>query len=90
MNVYLIKSSYSNLKIKNTTKTVKKPDQPYLNFKFDEDLPYKTQVLPLKIKKTTKTAKKHDQPCLNLKFDKDLPNNIQVLSPQNKNYDINC
>ena len=28
------------------TYTVKKYNQPYLNFKFDKDLPNKTQVLP--------------------------------------------
>ena len=44
--IYPIKPRYSHLKIKNKTKTVKKRDQPYLNFKFDQDLPDKTKVLP--------------------------------------------
>jgi hypothetical protein len=44
--IYPIKPRYSHLKIKNKTKTVKKRDQPCLNFKFDQDLPDKTKVLP--------------------------------------------
>ena len=69
-----------------TTKTVKKHDQPYLKFQFDEDLPDKTQVIPSKNKSkiTRKTVKKHDGSYLNLKIGANLPNKTQVLPPKNQ------